>query len=102
MKNIGKVLRIARIANDMTRLQASNISGVSQIYISELEQQRKTNVSDEILKKLAEAYNLTKSQMVALEGIYTSLDLPEERKFRRVLLDAVLCIEINANNKNFS
>ena len=96
MKNIGKVLRIARIANDLTLQDASHISGVSAVYISELERLKKTNISDAVLEKLANAYNLTKSQIVSLEELYNILPIPEERIFRRILFNAALYMEINA------
>ena len=99
MKNIGKVLRIARIANDLTLKEAGCRSGVSHIYISELERQVKTNVSVEVLEKLAKAYNLTKEQIISLEEFYNILPIPEERMFRRILLNAAIYMEINANQE---
>lgn len=97
--NIGKVLRIARIANNMTLKQASDASGVSSVYINELECQRKNNVSDEVLKKLVKAYDLTLYDIITLTELYNILTLPEERKFRRVLFNAIVFMEMNTNKK---
>ena len=99
MKNIGKVLRIARIANDLTLKEAGSRSGVSYAYISELERQVKTNVSDEILEKLAKAYNLTKSQIITLEESYNILPIPEKRIFSRTLLNVLMYMESNSNKE---
>lgn len=99
MKNIGKVLRICRLANNLTLMEASSISSVSHIYISELERQKKANVSDEILEKLAKAYDLKISQIIELETFYNNLLVPEERKFRCMLLWAVIFMENNVDKQ---
>ena len=98
MRNIGKVLRIARHANNMSMARASHISGVSQPYISELERRKKCNISYEILKKLAKTYGLESYQLLELEGYYSSLDIEEERKFRLTLMKTLEMMESNYKN----
>ena len=94
--SIGEVLRIARKANNFTMEMAANISGVSKIYISELEKKRKSNISQEVLEKLANAYDLHLDQIFELEAFYKSLnDLPVNRKFRKTFLKALQMMEMN-------
>lgn len=93
--SIGKILKIARHANNISVKEASSVSGVSAIYIRELEVQKKSNVSEEILLKLANAYDLQLFQMIELESYYSKLDLPEKRKFRCTLLKAIEMMESN-------
>lgn len=97
-KSIGKVLKIARHATNMTLMEASLVSGVSLPYISDLERQRKSNISVEILEKLAKVYDLQLFQMIELEVYYSNLDLPEERKFRLTLMKALEMMESNHKN----
>ena len=53
---IGEVVRITRIANDMTTKNLSEKSQVSKSYINEIEK-RKENTSNDILNKLSEGFN---------------------------------------------
>ncbi len=95
MQNIGKVLKIIRIANNMSRKQASEATSVSAIYISELETGKKINVSKECLVKLAAGYGLRMEQIIKLEKYYTNSLFEEERKYRRALTKALIMIESN-------
>ncbi|MBQ8042979.1 MAG: helix-turn-helix domain-containing protein [Clostridia bacterium] len=100
MKNIGKVLKIVRHANNMSLAAASSVSGVSAVYISELETEKKNNVSEEYLKKLAGGYGLQLCQIVELEDYYTSLDVEEKRKFRLTLMKVLEMIENNIDKQS--
>ena len=53
---IGEVVRVTRIANDMTTKNLSEKSQVSKSYINEIEK-RKENTSNDILNKLSEGFN---------------------------------------------
>lgn len=96
--SIGKVLKIARHANNMSTARASLMSDVSQIYISEIERRKKCNISYEILKKLAKTYGLESYQLLELEDYYSSLDVEEERKFRLTLIKTLEMMESNYKN----
>lgn len=98
-ENIYTVLKIARHANDMSVQTASSISGISAIYISQLEQGRRENISTEYLSRLAKAYNLTISQIEKLADHYENVDGGVERKFRLTLMMILEMIEANYNNK---
>lgn len=93
--SVGKVLRIARHANNISMKAASSASGVSEVYISEIERQKKTKISEEILEKLANAYDLQLTQLIDLEAYYSNLDLPEKRKFRLTFMKALEMMESN-------
>lgn len=95
MKNLGKILYIARYANRLSRKQAASISGVSEIYISELEKGVKTNISEEYLAKFLNAYGLKKTQIKELGDYYNSINLGEDRKFRQTLIKTLEMIESN-------
>lgn len=95
MQNIGKVLRIARYANNMSLIEASAASTVSNVYIYELESGKKTNVSEEYLTKLATGYGLILEQLVKLEEFYTNFEGNEERKYRRTLIETLKMIDKN-------
>jgi len=95
MKTVGEVLKIARLANMMTLKEANENSGVSTIYINELECGRKENISNEYLSKLANAYNLSADQVIELQNYYTSLDVEEKRRKRLTLAKTLEMIEDN-------
>ena len=94
-KSIYIVLKIARHANYMTLQTASAISGVSSVYISQLELDKRCNISTEYLNKLANAYNLTAAQIEELADYYENVDGEEERKFRLTLMKTLELIESN-------
>lgn len=95
MKNIGKVLKIVRHANNMSLSVASSISGVSAVYINELETGKKVNISEEYLNKLAIGYGLQLQQITELEDYYTNLCVEEKRKFRLTLMKVLQMLEDN-------
>lgn len=96
MKTVGEVLKIARLANMLTLKEVNENSGVSTIYINELECGRKENISNEYLSKLANAYNLSAEQVIELQNYYTSLeDVEEKRRKRLTLAKALEMIENN-------
>lgn len=53
---IGEVVKVTRVANDMTTKNLSEKSQVSKSYINEIEK-RKENTSNDILNKLSEGFN---------------------------------------------
>ena len=96
-KSVLKILKIARDANQMTLKTASIISGVSAIYIAELENSKKDNISLTYLKKLANAYNLSVKQLYELADYYDKLEVNEERRTRLTLIKTLEAIDGNFN-----
>lgn len=97
---IGEVLRVSRIANDMTIKEASVKAGVSVSYITELEKQKRKNPSTEYLKKICEVYNLKVSEFCALDDYHNSLIGKKEKlEIYRLLLIEILKIQEENNNK---
>ena len=98
-KKIGEVLRIARIANDMSITKASEISGVSNPDIVEIEKGKK-NPSDEILEKLCKTYNLYMNQIVKIIDYYNRIYTVDElRKYRMCLSKIIKVIDVNYMRK---
>lgn len=96
-KNVLVILKIARQANQMTVQYASSISGVSVVYITELENGKKDNISMTYLKKLSNAYNLNADQVIKLAEYYEQLEVNEERKARLTLIKTLEIIDNNLN-----
>ena len=57
-------LKNIRSERNMTQLELSKLSGVSQPYINELENSKKKNPSVSVLKKLAETLGVKLSELV--------------------------------------
>lgn len=102
IRTIYIILKIARDANRMTAQVASAISGVSSVYLSEIERGKKTNVSTEYLTKLADAYNLNVSQIEELATFYESVDGDDERKYRLTLIKTLQIIDDNLSYEQLS
>lgn len=102
IRTIYMILKIARDANRMTVQVASAISGVSSVYLSEIERGVKTNVSSEYLAKLADAYNLSVSQIEELVTFYESVDGDDERKYRLTLMKTLQIIDDNLSYEQLS
>lgn len=74
----GKLLKSLREKNGLSTHRLAELTGVSQSYISHLENGRKKNVpSPEILKKLSEALGVSYFDLMALAGYYSEDDLLE-------------------------
>lgn len=93
---LGKILRIARCANGMTVQEAHIASGVSAVYIGQLERDARTNPQIKILEKFGEAYDLKVRDFFELESYYNSLEGDERPKFRKTLAKALALMEENA------
>lgn len=64
--NICDILKILRIANDLSIKQLSDKSGISVSYITELEKGKKTKPSIDTIDKYAKAFGLKKSVIIGL------------------------------------
>ena len=69
---VGKVLRIARIANDMTITDTSKKTGVSKSYITEIEKGKK-HPKYNILMKLLHEYQIDLEEFEKIDKYYDSL-----------------------------
>ena len=97
---IGEVLRISRIANDMSIKEVSQEAQVSVSYITEIEKQKRKNPSTEFLRKVCAAYNLRVSEFLALNDYHDSLiGQKEELETYKLLLMEILKTYEEKNNK---
>lgn len=82
-----EVLKIARIANDLSQKELANLTNLSPTYISELENGRK-NINLKTLGKLSIAFNLKPYEFMALNEYYESLISEKEplKVYQLVLL----------------
>lgn len=87
---LGEVIRITRVANDMTNSTLSEKSGVSISYITEIEKGKK-NPSTDILNKLAIALNLKQEDLYELDELHNELIKSKEKlSVYRILLISIL------------
>lgn len=93
---INAVLKIARHANCMTIVEASKVSGVSNVFINKLENNQR-NARKTYLEKLAIAYKLRLPQLFEITDYYQNLDTDEETAFRHTLIKILETIENNRN-----
>ena len=87
---LGEVLRIARIANDMTITDTSTKSGVSKSYITEIEKGKKHPTS-KVLTKLLQEYQIDMEEFEKFDKYYDSLlDKKEKLQVYRIILLKIL------------
>lgn len=111
-QDFGSYLREKRKANNLSIVNLSKLSGVSNPYISQLEN-NKFKPSFEIIKKLTQALNLNFNEAAWIADLYTdeeyrqlkreddfisSLSLEEERRYHE---DQILAAEDNFKIKRF-
>lgn len=83
---IGEVVRVTRIANDLTTEDLSEKSQVSKSYINEIEKGKKTPYND-ILNKLSKEFDLEFEDLLLLEEYHNSLIGKKEKlEIYRMLL----------------
>ena len=88
---IGEVLRVVRIANDMSIKEVSEKSSVSVSYLSDLERNKKKNPSINVLEKIGSVYDLKVSELFELDEYHESIiGLKEKLKIYQFLLIKVL------------
>ncbi len=88
---IGEVLRVVRIANDMSIKEVAKNSNISVSYLTDLEKNKKNNPSINTLEKICLAHNLNVSDLFELDEYHESiLGLKEQLKIYQLLLIRVL------------
>lgn len=95
---LGEVLRIARIANDMTITDVSNKTGVSKSYITEIEKWKK-NPKTDILVRLLQEYQIDLEEFEKINKYHDNqLDKKEKLQIYRIILLKILQ---NSNKKQY-
>lgn len=94
-KSIATIIKIARVANNYKPKELALLAQVSYTHITELEKGKKY-LSDDVLEKIAEACNLTVTDMQDMLMYYESIDGSEVSKYRHTLMMALEIIESNA------
>ena len=88
---IGEVLRVVRIANDMSIKEVSEKSNVSVSYLTDLEKNKKINPSIHLLEKICSTHNINVSELFELDEYHeTIIDLKEKLKTYQLLLMRIL------------
>lgn len=88
---IGEVLRVVRIANDMSIKDVSKNSSLSVSYLTDLEKSKKKNPTVDTLEKLCLSHGLNVSDLFELDEYHESIiGLKEKLKIYQLLLIKVL------------
>ena len=90
-----RIIRIARIANNLSMSFISKESHVSYIYISQLERGIKINPSIDTISKICTSLNLTTPQLIELGEFYGKLNCCESKKYRLTLMKTLEMISKN-------
>ncbi|PEP85322.1 helix-turn-helix domain-containing protein [Bacillus toyonensis] len=77
-KNIGTYIRDLRLKKKLTLSRLSEISNISQPYLSQIEK-RKRNPSFDIIRKLSEAFEVDFTELAWRAGLYTDAEMQERR-----------------------
>ena len=97
---IGEVLRVARIANDLSMKEVSQRANVSTSSISELEKEKRINPSIDSLKKICDVYNLTVFDVYMLDDYHNSLIGKKQKlEIYKLLLLEILKTQIKNQKK---
>ena len=84
---IGEVLRLVRIANDMSIKYVSKKSNVSVSYLTDLEKNKKNNSQIHTLEKICLAHRINVSDLFELDEYHESIiGLKEQLKIYQLLL----------------
>lgn len=79
---LNKVIKSFRLVNDLTVSKVSDLTGISSIYVGELERGIKKNASQDTLSKLAKGFNVSLEFIVGLINygyiVDSSLDKNDE------------------------
>lgn len=87
---LGEVLRIARIANDMTITDVSTKTGVSISYITEIEKGKK-NPKNDILVRLLQEYQIDLEEFKRIDKYHDNLlNTKEKLQIYRIILLTIL------------
>lgn len=93
---IGEVLKVARVAHDMSIKELAEKSSVSASYITELENKNKKNPSLNKLEKIVANFDLSLSELFEIDEYHDSIiGTKEELRVYQLLLLRTLkvCIE---------
>lgn len=88
MKTLGKTLKEAREQAFFTLKQVEEATGISNAYISQLENEKIKKPSANVLHKLATVYNIELQVLLAAAGIIEESDTPKTRMLNSIALSA--------------
>lgn len=77
-QNIGTYIKDLRLNKKLTLSRLSEISNISQPYLSQIEKGQR-NPSFDIIRKLAEAFEIDFSELAWRAGLYTDAEMKERR-----------------------
>ncbi len=90
---IGKILRVIRIANDLSKRELAKNTDVSVSYICEIEKGIK-KPSDVIIEKILNYSNIIKSEFYDIFNYYESIKIKDKlKKYQYTLLYVLKLIE---------
>ena len=97
---LGEVLRVSRIANDLSIKEVSQRANVSTSSISEIEKEKRINPSSDCIRKICDVYNLTVFDICVLDDYHNSLIGKKEKlEIYKLLLLEVIKIQTKNNKK---
>ncbi|MGG2024200.1 helix-turn-helix transcriptional regulator [Gottfriedia sp. S16(2024)] len=68
MKTVGYILRTTRRSNNKKMIDIANEVGVSEAYISDIERNKRVPANDELMEKLAIAYEIERKTLFLQYG----------------------------------
>lgn len=90
MKSLGSTLKDARELIRLTLRQVEEATGISNAYLSQLENDKIKKPSANVLYKLASIYNIQLDTLLAAAGIIEKQDSPKSKLLNTVALSAEL------------
>lgn len=91
--SIGKILRVIRIANDLSKRELAKKAGVSVSYICEIEKGIK-NPSDVIIEKILNYCNISMNEFYDTLNYYERIKIKDKlKKYQSTLLYVLKLIE---------
>jgi len=83
METLADLLRTSRETLRLTLRDVEEKTGISNAYLSQLENRKITQPSPSVLKKLAAAYELSFARLMRLAGHPVAADIESKANFRR-------------------
>jgi transcriptional regulator with XRE-family HTH domain len=88
MKSLGKTLKEARELSSLTLKQVEEATGISNAYLSQLENEKIKKPSANVLYKLSAIYNVALELLLAAAGIISESEAPRSKLFNSIALSS--------------
>jgi transcriptional regulator with XRE-family HTH domain len=88
MESLGKTLKEARELSSFTLKQVEEATGISNAYLSQLENEKIKKPSANVLYKLASIYNIKLEVLLAASGIIKESEVAMSKLFNSVALSS--------------